>query len=175
MLTNDHNSDCLLDEEKDFVAFLKDDMVVEIIVLYYTIIRWWWSFCLKMIRWLYYLMIWFWQGRGLRGLLEGWHGSWADSREWRTDIEWADSKKWKTGSRVLPPLSPPFKVLPPLSTIFNLKGSPRVILKNSDGSRMGRWHRTKDWLVVGRLCNAVLQIKRAGIKLTLSWPSAFFC
>ena len=109
-------------------------------------------------------MIWFWQGRGFRGLLEGWHGSWADSREWRTDIEWADSKKWKTGSRVLPPLSPPFKVLPPLSPIFNLKGSPRVILKNSDGSRMGRWHRTKDWLVVGRLCNAVLQIKRAGIQ-----------
>ena len=39
MLTNDHNSDCLLDEEEDFVAFLKIYMAVEMIVLYYTIIR----------------------------------------------------------------------------------------------------------------------------------------
>ena len=30
-------------------------------------------------------------------------------------------------------------VLPPLSTIFNLKGSPRVILKKSDGSRIALW------------------------------------
>ena len=39
VLTNDHNSDCLFDEEEDFVAFFKEDMAVEIIVLYYTIIR----------------------------------------------------------------------------------------------------------------------------------------
>ena len=39
VLTNDHNSDCLFDEEGDFVAFFKEDMAVEIIVLYYTIIK----------------------------------------------------------------------------------------------------------------------------------------
>ena len=39
VITNDHNSDRLFDEEEDFVAFLEADMVVEMILLYYTIIR----------------------------------------------------------------------------------------------------------------------------------------
>ena len=39
LLTNDPNSDCLLDEDEEFVAFLKDDMAIEMIVLYYAIIR----------------------------------------------------------------------------------------------------------------------------------------
>ena len=39
VLTNYHNSGRLFDEEGDFVAFLEADMVVEMIVMYYTIIR----------------------------------------------------------------------------------------------------------------------------------------
>ena len=108
------------DRDEDFVAFLKDDMAVELIRES--------------------------GGRTLNGRI---------LRSGRLAVEY----------------SPLFQacvvVLPLLSPIFNLKGSPRVILKKSDGSRMGGWHRTKDWLVVGRLCNAVLQIKRVGIKLTL--------
>ena len=39
VITNDHNSDRLFDEEEDSVAFLKDEMAVEMILLYFTIIR----------------------------------------------------------------------------------------------------------------------------------------
>ena len=38
VVTNDHNSCRLIDEDEEFVAFLKDDMAVEMIVLYCTII-----------------------------------------------------------------------------------------------------------------------------------------
>ena len=38
VITNDHNSARLFEEE-NFVAFLKDDIAVEMIVLYCTIIR----------------------------------------------------------------------------------------------------------------------------------------
>ena len=105
------------DRDEDFVAFLKDDMAVELIRES--------------------------GGRTLNGRI---------LRSGRLAVEYS----------LL--FQACVELLPPLSTIFNLKGSPRVILKKSDGSRMGRWHRTKDWLVVGRLCNAVLQIKRAGIQ-----------
>ena len=39
VLTIYYNSGGLFDEKEDFVAFLEADMVVEMIVLYYTIIR----------------------------------------------------------------------------------------------------------------------------------------
>ena len=39
VLTNDYDSGRLFDEEEDFVAFLEADMLVEMIVMYYTIIR----------------------------------------------------------------------------------------------------------------------------------------
>ena len=89
-------ADDLMNDE-DFVAFLKDDMAVELIRES--------------------------GGRTLNGRI---------LRSGRLAVEY--SLLFQACVVVLPLLSP----------IFNLKGSPRVILKKSDGSRMGRWHRTKD-------------------------------